>query len=77
MNFISDHDLLILAKRKRNPSVSQNTVDEFIGKVKAHLQTDESRKLIVEYAIAEVVETVFGTDERGKYLLAVIEGRAK
>jgi hypothetical protein len=77
MDTFSDRDLLTRTIHQRKRSVPQNTVDELLKKIEGHLQTDEGRKLIVRYVIAEIVESVFGIDERGGYLLAVIEGRAK
>ena len=73
----SDRDLLIRRMRRRNATISQPELDDFLGKIAAHLQTDQGKRLIPRYAIAEVVESVFGEDERGDYLIAVIEGKAR
>lgn len=73
----SDREVIAESIRRRNPSVPDDTVESVLGKIEQHLQTDEGAKLIVRYAVAEVIESVFGLDERGDYLLAVIDGRAK
>ncbi len=77
LDSFSDRELIAESIRRRNPSVPDDTLANVLGKVEEHLQTDEGAKLIVRYAVAEVIESVFGLDERGDYLLAVIEGRAK
>lgn len=76
MGLFSDRSLIKQTIQKRNPSVPEDTVRNLLDKVKRHLQTDEGRKMIVRYSVAEIVEAVFGQEERGAYLLAVIEGKA-
>lgn len=76
MDLFSDRDLIKKTIQKRNSSVSNDTIQNLLDKFERHLQTDERRFMIVRYTIAEIVETVFGQEERGAYLLAVIEGKA-
>ena len=52
-----------------------DVVSSFLEKIEEHVKTDDGA--IVQYSVAEIVEKFFGSDERGKYLLAVVEGRAK
>lgn len=76
MDLFLDRDLIKQAMQKRNPYVLEDTVRNLLDKVETHLQAEEGRNKIVRYAIAEIVEAVFGPEERGVYLLAVIEGKA-
>jgi len=77
MQSFSDRELIAESIRRKNSSVPDDTVASVLGKIEEYLQTDEGSKLIVPYAVAEVVESVFGLDERSDYVLAVIEGSAK
>jgi len=77
MECFSDRDLLTKTIRRRNPKVKEDVVEDLLAKVENHLRTEDGRKIISRYAIADAVESVFGEEERGKYLLAVIDGTAK
>lgn len=77
MDTFSDRNLISQTIQRRNPSIPQATIENVLDEIEHYLKTDEGRTWIVRYAVAEVVESVFGEDERGNYLLAVIEGKAK
>lgn len=71
----SDHDLLQEQLIERNPTADPRQLDELFQKVKLGLEKGEAGALLVRYGIAEVVEDVFGREERGRYLWAVYNGK--
>lgn len=74
-NNCADRDLLIRTVREAYPHLSQDTVKDVNDKIDDFFQV-EGEKIYPRYAIAEVVEHMFGEGERGKYLLAVSTGKA-
>lgn len=74
MKSFSNRELMEQTIRKTNPSISQDTMLAALGNIEEYLNSDRGVKLIVRYAMAEVVESVFGIEERGRYLFEVFDG---
>jgi hypothetical protein len=72
----SDRSLIDETIRTRNPTVSREHCAQALDEIGRYLQSGDGQKLIVRYAIADVVEHVFDQTERGRYLAAVFAGEA-
>ncbi len=71
----ADRELLIKTVAEAYPHLSQDAVVNVNDKIDDCFQV-EGERIYPRYAIAEVVEHVFGEEERGNYLLAVSTRKA-
>lgn len=78
MKTFSDHQAFkdILAKVKSQSRLSID-ISEFLHKLRNYITTKEAQKYIINYCIAEIIEIIFGPEERIHYLLSVFIGKAK
>ncbi len=71
-----DENLIRSIFQKRNKKLTENDLDELMSTLNTSLnRTDNS--WLVRMLIAEIIQSMFGIEERGEYLVACIEGRAK
>lgn len=73
----SDRPLLAQLLTEQNPNAKMEQIDDILAKINALIQQEARRSLLVRWAIAEVVQDVFGSEERARYLLAVFNGKAR
>lgn len=62
--------------RLRNPSLDGNALSESMDKIQAALNGPDRDAILLGYVIAEIVGRDFGDNERTKYLIEFISGRA-
>jgi hypothetical protein len=77
MKNFSDRELLEKYCYKKNPSVNPLKLTEFLDAINKNLNFSDKNKSIIFYGIAEVVEDIYGCNERIKYLWAYFIGEAK
>lgn len=68
MKTFSDRELLYARARERGLAPDKEVINS-LEAFNTYIQTKEGSKLIVKYVLAEVVEPLFGANERADYLL--------
>jgi hypothetical protein len=59
-----------------NPNISKLDLDQMSEKIAKWVRDEEANDMAVRYAIAHVVEDLYGPEERDRYLLALFTGKA-
>jgi hypothetical protein len=76
MRGFSDRQLIRDTARRRLPRLPASSAESLLDRIASFLQSPNGKKLVIRFAIAHVVESLFGETERGEYLFAVFEGKA-
>jgi len=77
MNSFADRQLIEATIKRKNPNADPSQVKHVLDQIYDLLRTQEGKKFIIQYGIAEIVESIFGLEERGRYLLAVFAGEVR
>ena len=56
---------------KRNPELKSEEIDETLLNIRRLLLKEEEPGIFVRYIIAEIIEDIFGINERGVYFCNV------